>query len=65
MRDLWFTVLVAWFLKRMIFKWFGVRFFREKVQPVLVFIAMGLLLGTVIFLVRFAVELGIGWFKWS
>jgi hypothetical protein len=56
-------VLVAWFLKRMIFKWFGVRFFREKVQPVLVFVAMGLVLGTIIFLARFAIELGIGWFK--
>jgi len=64
-RDMWFTLLVAFIVKRQVFKWFGVRFFREKVQGVLVFAAMGMVLAIVLYILRFALEFGIGIFKWS
>lgn len=60
MRGGWFTVLVAWLLKRQVFKWFGVAFFREKVRPVLLFALMGMVLGVIIYVMRFAIEYGIG-----
>jgi len=60
MRNTWFTVLAAFIVKRQIFKWFGVRFFREKVQPVLLFAMMGMVLGIIIYVFRFAVEFGVG-----
>jgi hypothetical protein len=63
--DIWFTILLAFLAKRTIFRWFGVRYFRDKVQPVLVFAAMGMVLGMALFLLRFAVDLGIGRLRWS
>ncbi len=64
-REMWFTLIVVYLVKKLIFKWFGVRHFRERVQPVLVFLAMGLVLGMLMFLLRYAVEQGAGVFIWS
>jgi len=63
--DMWFTFLVAWLLKRSLFKWFGIRFFRDKVQPFLVFIIMGMVLGILIYVLRFALQYNIGIRKWG
>jgi hypothetical protein len=63
--DMWFTFFVAWLLKRSLFKWFGIRFFRDKVQPILVFIIMGMVLGIILYVLRYALQYNIGIRKWG
>ena len=60
----WFTIFIAWLLKRQIFRWFGVRFFRQRVQPLFVFAMMGIVMGIIIYLLRFTLEFGVGALAW-
>ncbi|MHC4714670.1 MAG: DUF6785 family protein [Planctomycetota bacterium] len=63
-RFFWFTILVAWAFKKLIFKWFGVRFFRDKVRPVLVFAMMGMVMAIALYLLRFTLEYKVGLIAW-
>jgi len=57
---LWFTFGVAWLLKWVLFRWYGVRFFQEKVMPLVVYILMGMTLGLVLYMFLSAVLLSRG-----
>ena len=48
----WFTFLMAWMIKAMIFRWLGVRHFRDKIQPVLILVLCGMIFGIVVFVAK-------------
>jgi hypothetical protein len=50
--QLWFSFLVAWMIKAMIFKWLGVRYFRERIQPAMVMLLCGMIFGIVVFIAK-------------
>ena len=52
--ELWFPILIVLLLKRAIYRWFGVRFFGQKVIPVVMHLMMGLMTGMLIFKIIFA-----------
>lgn len=52
----WFTVLAAFALKAVLFKWYGVRIFQQKILPVVINVLMGLVTGMLIYLVIWAVK---------
>jgi len=58
----WFSFLMAWVVKALVFRWLGVRYFREKVRPVVVMLICGLVFGIVLYLFRY-VALGAGSLK--
>jgi hypothetical protein len=47
---IWFTFIIALFVKWIIFRWYGVRAFQEKVVPFLVYCLMGMSLGIMLYL---------------
>jgi hypothetical protein len=47
---IWFTFIVALGLKWIVFRWYGVRAFQEKVLPLVVYCLMGMCLGIVLYL---------------
>ncbi|MFC1479413.1 DUF6785 family protein [Planctomycetota bacterium] len=47
---IWFTFIVALFIKWIIFRWYGVRTFQEKVVPFLIYCLMGMTLGIVLYM---------------
>ncbi len=51
---IWFTVLVVFLVKGIIFSWYGVRTFQKKVLPVVINALMGLTLGMLILLIIWA-----------
>ncbi len=60
--NIWFTFLIAWIAKSLIFRWLGVRSFREKVQPALVMILCGMIFAIMMYVCRY-VALGLGSLK--
>jgi hypothetical protein len=52
---IWLPIVIVFVVKRVIYKWFGVRFFHERVTPVVLFAMMGLMTGMIIYKVMFAV----------
>ncbi len=56
---MWFTVLVAWMLKKLIFRWLGVRYYNERLLPTILYFLMGIMFGMFLFLLRY-VSLGKG-----
>ena len=59
---IWFSFLVAGLAKLLIFRWMGVRSFRERVQPAVVFVLCGLIFGIMMFVLRH-IPLGLGFLK--
>jgi hypothetical protein len=57
---LWFTFGAAWLIKWVLFRWYGVRFFQEKVIPLVVYGLMGMCLGMLMYLFLSAVLLSRG-----
>jgi len=55
----WFSFLVAWIVKSLIFRWLGVRSFREKVQPAVIMVLCGMVYGMMMYVCRYA-ALGLG-----
>ena len=51
---IWLPILMVLVVKHVIYRWFGVRFFREKVIPVVLFAMMGLMTGQFIYRVILA-----------
>ncbi len=51
-QHVWFTFLLAWLIKAMVFRWLGVRYFRQRVQPAVVLLLCGMIFGTVIFIAK-------------
>jgi len=50
---IWLPVLIVLVLKRVIYRWFGVAFFRRRVIPVVIFLMMGLMTGMFIYKIIF------------
>jgi uncharacterized membrane protein len=42
---IWFPILIVLIVKQVIYRWFGVGFFKQKVVPVVIFAMMGLMTG--------------------
>lgn len=51
---IWLPILIVLVVKHVIYRWFGVKFFREKVIPVVLFAMMGLMTGMFIYKLIFA-----------
>lgn len=51
--SIWFPIIIALVVKHTVYRWFGVRFFREKVVPVVLFGMMGLMTGMFIYKLLF------------
>ena len=53
-QHIWFAFLLVYIVKLMIYRWFGVGFFRKRVIPVVIFAMMGLMTGMLIYKILFA-----------
>ena len=53
-RTIWLPILIVLVVKRVIYRWFGVKFFREKAIPVILHVMMGLMTGMFIYKIIFA-----------
>ena len=58
----WFSFLLAGVVKLLIFRWMGVKTFQEKVQPVVLMLLCGMILGIMLYVLRYA-SVGIGVLK--
>ncbi len=54
----WFAFLLAWIAKSLIFRWMGVRSFREKVQPAVILFLCGIIFGLMMYIMR---QISLGW----
>jgi len=52
---IWMPIIIVFVVKRVIYRWFGVGFFRQKVIPVLLFGMMGLMTGMFVYKLIFVV----------
>ncbi|KKL10230.1 hypothetical protein LCGC14_2557910, partial [marine sediment metagenome] len=48
----WFSYLLAWLAKSLIFRWVGVKSFRERIVPGVIMLLCGMILGMMIFIFR-------------
>lgn len=60
--QIWFSFLIAWILKALIFRWLGVRSYREKIQPGVIMLLCGMIFAMMMYLCRYA-ALGLGHLK--
>jgi len=51
---IWFSILIVLVVKRMIYRWYGVGFFRRRVIPAVLFAMMGLMTGMFVYKLIFA-----------
>jgi len=58
----WFSFLLAGIIKLLIFRWLGVRSFRERVQPAVIMLLCGMIFGMAVYAFRY-VSLGWGALK--
>lgn len=58
----WFSFLLAGVAKSLIFRWMGVRSFREKIQPAVILLLCGMIYGMMLYLFR-QLSLGFGFLK--
>lgn len=63
--SLWFAWLLALTLKWVLHDWFGVRVFRSKVEPTLVYLILGLLAGILVYMVLVVIRLRFGVTWWE
>jgi hypothetical protein len=56
---MWFTVLLAWVLKKLVFRWLGVRYYNERMLPSLLYLLMGIMFGMLLYILRY-VSMGKG-----
>ena len=59
---IWFPILIVLVVKRAMFRWFGVGFFRRRIIPIVLFAMMGLMTGMFIYKIIFA-ALGRGFMR--
>lgn len=57
--SMWFTILLAWMIKKLVFRWLGVRYYNERVLPPILFMLLGIMFGMFLYILRF-VSLGKG-----
>ena len=55
-KKIWASVLVAFLVKYILFKWYGERTFRKDVLPYVIYCAMGLVAGMVLLMIVWAVR---------
>lgn len=60
--QVWFSFLIAGIFKALIFRWMGVRYFREKIQPIAIMLLCGMIFGMMLYLFRQA-SLGSGFLR--
>jgi len=46
---IWLPIIIALVVKGTVYKWFGVKFFRQRLMPVVAYAMMGLMTGMVIY----------------
>lgn len=49
----WFAFLLAWVLKKLVFRWLGVRYWNERMLPVLLFLLLGMIFGMFVYILRY------------
>ena len=52
--QVWFPVILVFVIKRTIYRWFGVRFFRTHTIPIVIHVMMGLMTGMFVYKMLFA-----------
>ncbi|MFH0938947.1 MAG: DUF6785 family protein [Planctomycetota bacterium] len=57
---IWFTIIIAFVAKWIIFRWYGVRAFQEKILPLGVYCLMAMIFGMTLYLFLSALILGSG-----
>jgi hypothetical protein len=57
--NMWFTILLAWVIKKLVFRWLGVRYYNERMLPALLYLLMGIMFGMLLYLLKY-VSLGKG-----
>jgi hypothetical protein len=50
--QVWFSFLLAWIAKSLIFRWLGVRSFREKIVPGAIMLLCGMIFGMMVYVFR-------------
>ena len=48
----WFSLLILWIAKALIFRWVGVRSFRERIVPGVIMLLCGMIFGMMVFIFR-------------
>jgi len=48
----WFSYLLAWIIKALIFRWVGVKSFRERIVPGVIMVLCGMILGMMVYIFR-------------
>jgi hypothetical protein len=56
---MWFTILLAWVIKNLVFRWLGVRYYNERMLPALLYLLLGIMFGMLLYLLKY-VSLGKG-----
>ena len=57
--SMWFTILLAWVIKKLVFRWLGVRYYNERMLPALLYLLLGIMFGMLLYLLKY-VSLGKG-----
>ncbi len=55
----WFAILLAWIFKKLVFRWLGVRYYNERMLPMVLYLLLGMIFGMFIYILRY-VTLGKG-----
>ena len=56
---MWFTILLAWIVKKLVFRWLGVRYYNERMLPSLLYLLLGIMFGMLLYILRY-VSMGKG-----
>jgi hypothetical protein len=51
---MWFTILMAWIIKKLVFRWLGVRYYNERMLPALLYLLLGIMFGMLLYLLKYA-----------
>ena len=57
--SMWFTILLAWVFKKLVFRWLGVRYYNERMLPSLLYLLLGIMFGMLLYILRY-VSMGKG-----
>jgi len=55
----WFSFLLAWVIKTLVFRWLGVRYYNERIVPLILYALCGMMFGMLLYILRY-VSLGKG-----
>jgi len=55
----WFSFLLAWMIKKLVFRWLGVRYYNERLSPLILYALCGMIFGMLLYILKY-VSLGKG-----